>query len=147
MKKIFFPLVLLLGACATPPYNPYDNCSGLRPWVESAKCIDEIASYDASGNPMSGEINAYRRLLIQKVVKHKMTNEEAEYAMAVKSNEINARLERQRNAVLPQPIYSPSPVYLDQRPIRTTCINTIDGMRCDSTHSGPDLSVFKKTPY
>jgi hypothetical protein len=147
MKNSFLALTLslALAGCVTDQMAPqYNACNAYQRWVDKAQCMNNVAATDGriAQDPGSQEIIAYRKLLIEKVRRKKISDAEAEYAFQQKIGEMNQRLAQQRALnQLSQPITiqaAPAPAQvlpqlLPSRPMtNTTCQQIGNQVSCQS---------------
>jgi hypothetical protein len=150
MRFFLLATATVLSGCVTDlTAAHYNNCEiAYSKWVEKAECMDSVAATDLriAHDPISQEIVAYRRLLIENVKKNKMSDAEANYAFKQKISEKNQSVAFSNYLNAPSyPVVSSSPPAYPtyQRPIETQCRPTIGGgFDCKTQETGPDLSVF-----
>ena len=157
MKNVFFIILLTFGLTACADFeaqrqqqNNLNYCNGLSPWLRQAECMDHVSSNDTTGlfnDPGAQQLIAFRRVLIDNVRAHRMSDNEAYYAFQQKIGQMNQQLAQLRtNQQNIQPVFVPQQqsAYTIPTPTVTDCNRTAFGASCTTRRTGLDTSVFDR---
>ncbi len=112
MKKLAILTTLFLTGCITSQNDEQRRmCLAYDGWLDKAQCMDSVnKTYPPDYTDANlEEVNAYRRLLIEKVKMGKMTEAEADYALKQKAANAYDRY-RHQEALRPE-----EPSFYEQR--------------------------------